>query len=465
MGLEDYLTTNLADLNAVVVNFANQFTAYLADSPAESAEAIQAFVLRSNPGAGGYLDQNGNDIASYIVQNTDTQAFVLKSTPGIGGFLLRSGSGGGGFVVRNPAGGGGFLTRSNPGGGGFVLKKGTGGGGFVLKSGLGGGGFLLKAGAGIGGFILGDADQTANLIATNSQALSTYLVNTLDAATLTSFVNSLPDPLAAVAYEGGAADGLADLQNYLAVNTADLTALVNFAPDAVTSFFSASPTSIASFVLKAGTGGGGFTLKNGTGGGGFELYVQQNLDALGTQYIAGDPINIAAYLNFQAPVSPGIRRPARFTEAYNVSRNSWPTPTTASAIPAPPRPTAQRPARARSLPRQRFERPRGVPGGQQFGPHVVSRDPVDRDPLGLQQQREPDRPDRLPASQRRRAHGRSDLAPRTPRCSPDTSPPSAGANLPPTRATARPGSPPISPATPRTFSSSSPILRPRTWRP
>ncbi len=80
--------------------------AYLTESPAVSwVEAIQAFVLRSNPGAGGYLDQNGNDIASYIVQNTDTQSFVLKNKPGVGGFLLRSGSGA--AVVWNLGGGGG----------------------------------------------------------------------------------------------------------------------------------------------------------------------------------------------------------------------------------------------------------------------------------------------------------------------------------------------------------------------
>ncbi len=110
-----------------------------------------------------------------------------------------------------------------------------------MKSGLGGGGFLLKAGPGIGGFILGDTDLSANLIKTNSQALSTYLVNTLDPATLTSFLASLNDPEATAAYGSGDTDGLANLQTYLAVNTADLTALVNFAPDAATSFFAVQP--------------------------------------------------------------------------------------------------------------------------------------------------------------------------------------------------------------------------------
>ncbi len=53
-------------------------------------------------------------------------------------------------------------------------------------------------------------------------------------------------------------------------------------------------------------------LKKGTGGGGFELYVQQNLNAL-AQYIAGDPINIAAYLNFKVPGS-------QVNEAGNVAQ-------------------------------------------------------------------------------------------------------------------------------------------------
>ncbi len=227
--LSEYLRNDPAILSGYLFRNINTLTEYfsgdanaLTDFLGSDTSVVQQYLENSPSTLVQYFSANVSALQGYLAANPSVfQSYLLSSPASLESYLSDPNNAAAlaAFTQQNMASVEAFLLKKGAGAGGFTLKKGAGAGGYVDANLQGIAGFLKPIKAGGGGFLESDA-------ASVSQAL----VESVGSLAILSVLENV-DSGAAFAYFNG---GDVGLENYLATNVADLTAVVTALPYADT---------------------------------------------------------------------------------------------------------------------------------------------------------------------------------------------------------------------------------------